>query len=73
MQSRPEKLTRWFIFSVLVSLVPLALAWLGMRLDRRPSDLTVIVGGGELLLVSSTIAAAAVGEVIAGGRDRATQ
>ena len=73
MQSRPEKLTRWFIFSVLVSLVPLAISWLGMRLDRKPATLQVITARGELLLISTTIAAAAVGEVIAGGQDRATQ
>lgn len=73
MQSRSEKLIRWFIFSVLSALVPLAIGYLGLRLDRQEPSLERVTARGELLLISSTIASAAVGELIAGGRDRATQ
>jgi hypothetical protein len=71
MQSRPEKLLRWFIFSVLIALVPLALSYLGLSLDRQEARLYLLTARGELLLISSTIASAAVGELIATGRDNA--
>ena len=73
MQTRSEKLIRWFIFSVLSALVPLAIGYLGLRLDRQEPSLERVTARGELLLISSTIASAAVGELIAGGRDRATE
>lgn len=71
MQSRSEKMTRWLIFSVLVSLMPLVTSYLSLQLDRR-TGLHVLTARGELLLISTTIASAAVGELIAGGRNKAT-
>ena len=73
MQSRSEKLIRWFIFSVLSALVPLAIGYMALTLDRREPSLQMVTARGELLLISSTIASAAVGELIAGGRNKATQ
>jgi hypothetical protein len=71
MQSRPEKLLRWFIFSVLIALVPLAVSYLGLRLDRQEPSLYLLTERGELLLISTAIASAAVGELIPAGRARA--
>lgn len=71
MTSRAEKLVRWFMFSVLVSLVPLAMTYFGLRLDRRPVHLEMLVGRGELLLISTTLGAAALGELFPGGRENA--
>lgn len=71
MQSRPEKLLRWFIFSVLIALVPLAVSYLGLRLDQKEASLYLLTARGELLLISTTIASAAVGELIPAGRGKA--
>jgi hypothetical protein len=73
MLTLPEKLTRWFIFSVLISLVPLITSYLGLLLDSRAATLQTVTGRGELLLITTTLAAAAIGELIPSGRDRGTQ
>jgi drug/metabolite transporter (DMT)-like permease len=73
MQHRREKLIRWLIFNVLVGLVPIVISYLGLRLDPHPPALHVLTSRGELLLISTAIASAAVGELIPGGRDKATQ
>lgn len=72
MQSRSEKLTRWIIFNVMVALVPLFTGYLGLQLGREEPGLHTLTARGELLLISTTIASAAVGELIAAGRARAT-
>lgn len=73
MPSRSEKLIRWFLFSVLSALVPLAVGYMALSLDGTDPDLARVTARGELLLISSTIASAAVGELIAGGRSKAAQ
>lgn len=70
---RREKLIRWSIFSVLVGLVPLAISYLGLRLDSNPPEIYMLTSRGELLLISTSLASAAVGELIAGGRSKAPQ
>lgn len=72
MQTRSEKLTRWLIFNVMIALVPLSAGFLGLQLGRHAPSLHVLTARGELLLVSSAIAAAALGELIPAGRARAT-
>lgn len=71
MQTRPEKLIRWFIFSVLIALTPLFMSYVGLRLDRKEPSLYLLTARGELLLISTTIASAAVGELLPGGRNQA--
>ena len=73
MLTLPEKLTRWLIFSVLISLVPLFTSYAGLLLDGRPASLHTLTGRGELLLITTTLAAAAIGELIPSGRERGTQ
>lgn len=68
-----EKFTRWFIFSVVISLVPLFTSYVGLALDRRTAGLAAVIGRGELLLITTTLAAAAIGELIPSGRERGTQ
>lgn len=72
MPSRPEKLVRWFLFNVLISLTPLIASFMGLRLDNQPYSVHALTARGELLLISTTIASAAVGELIPTGRNRAT-
>jgi hypothetical protein len=73
MQSRSEKLIRWLLFNVLISLTPLITSFMGLRLDNQPYSVYTLTARGELLLISTTIASAAVGELIAGGRNKAPQ
>jgi hypothetical protein len=68
--TRAEKLLRWFMFSVLVSLVPLALTYFNLWLDRREGHLEVLVARGELLLICTTLGASAIGELFPGNHDR---
>lgn len=71
--ARAEKLVRWFMFSVLVSLVPLALTYFNLWVDRRDVHLEMVVARGELLLVSTTLGAAALGEFFPGTRHNALE
>jgi hypothetical protein len=71
MISRTEKLLRWFMFSVLASLVPLALTYFSHRIDRHAVRLEMLLGRGELLLITTTLGAAALGELIPANRENA--
>lgn len=73
MNARKERLVRWFMFSVLVSLVPLALTYLNLRLDGIEVRLEMLLARGELLLISTTLGAAALGELFPGGRENAME
>lgn len=64
-----EKLVRWLMFTVLFSLIPLASTYFGLRLDRREASLAVLVAHGELLLICTTVGAAALGELLPGDRE----
>lgn len=66
---RTEKLLRWFMFSVLVSLVPLGLTYFNLWLDHREGHVEVLVARGELLLICTTLGAGAIGELFPGSRD----
>lgn len=71
MGARTERLVRWFLFSVLVSLIPLALTYVNLLLDGREAHLAMLLARGELLLVSATLGAAALGELFPSGREHA--
>ena len=71
--TRAERISRWFVFGVIIALVPLGFAYVNQRIDGRTPALAEVIGRGELLLVSTAIAAAAAGELIASGRDRAVR
>ncbi len=73
MTSRAEKLIRWFMFSVLVSLVPLGLTYFNLWMDGRDVHLEMLVARGELLLVCTTLGAAALGELFPGSRENAIE
>jgi hypothetical protein len=59
-----EKLARWFIFGVVVALLPLGVKFVLALTDGPPPSLTRLLSRGELLLTAVAIAAAAVGELI---------
>jgi len=64
MRTNVEKLLRWFIFSVAVAMIPLALTYFVLEIERQNPTLEDVLSNGELLLISTAIAAAAIGEVI---------
>jgi hypothetical protein len=66
------KLLRWMIFSVIVALTPLWLnAVILLTKNKSISEVPVLVlAGGELLLISTAIAADAIGDLIATGSER---
>ncbi len=62
-----EKLARWFLFGVLFTLLPFALSYLNLRARPKSGNSIKFVSlfaRGELLLVSTAIGAAAVGELL---------
>jgi hypothetical protein len=63
-------LSRWFCFTVIPALVPIA--WLASRLRARRLhvDADVLLGRGELLLACSAFAAFGIGEILASGKKR---
>jgi hypothetical protein len=58
------KLSKWVLFGVIVSIVPLAYSYLNLLIKSKPATLQQILGGGELLIVVSAMCAGAVGEMI---------
>src|SRR4051794_697493 len=70
MDSTSVKLLRWLIFNVIVALLPLGFAALLLVAKpwdpaRKGSISTIVLGTGELLLISTAIAAEAIGDLIA--------
>ena len=59
-----EKLTRWCIFGGVVSLLPISLAYLNLWASKKPAKIEDLFSRGELLLVSTAIGAAAIGELL---------
>jgi hypothetical protein len=58
-----EKLVTWFVFSVVLALVPLFAAAAFQSSRAQPFDLRALVAQGELLLVAAGICAAATAEL----------
>ena len=58
------KLSRWIIFGVALTLVPLALRYFILSLYTPHPNVKVILEDGELLLISSMMCAGAIGEFV---------
>ena len=61
------KILRWFIFTVRVSLVPFGVVALAKWADNAAFELSSLWPRGELLLVSTALAADAIGDLIPTG------
>lgn len=75
MSPRKRRMVKWLIFSVLVALVPILFDMLVQLMDSAmtwPDDfiaaLFKALGRGELLLISTAIAADAIGDLVGTGR-----
>lgn len=66
------RLLRWFLFSVIISLVPLIFDGVLLWSRETPSRqiAVAVLAGGELLLISTAIAADAVGDLVGSGSTR---
>ncbi|HEX8391926.1 MAG TPA: hypothetical protein VF665_06140 [Longimicrobium sp.] len=73
MLTRFERIVRWFLFSVLVSLMPLLISYAAMRLENIQAPGIRVTADGGLLLICTTVAAGALGELIPSGRGRALE
>jgi hypothetical protein len=62
-----SKLLRWFLFAVVISLVPLLFTGLTLWGDDKIVSLAALWPHGELLLISTAIAAEAIGGMIPTG------
>lgn len=71
MKSSLSKLTRWLVFTVFIALVPLLVAVLRILIHSpQPFTLQGVTEHGELLLISTAIGGAALGELIGSGTKR---
>jgi hypothetical protein len=63
-----EALLLWFVFTVLITLLPLAGSGLYELGQGHPISLMTLAGHGELLIVSVAILGAALGEILKGDK-----
>ena len=59
-----DKLVRWLIFGVIASLLPFVLICLNLWTSKKSVKIENLFSRGELLLVSTAIGTAAIGELI---------
>jgi hypothetical protein len=64
-----EKVLRWFIFGVLISLIPLAYTYENLVIKSQPVDMAKVVGNGELLIIVWALCAGALGELFGSSAD----
>jgi hypothetical protein len=58
-----DKVLRWFIFGVLISLLPLAYTYENLTIKSQPAEMTKVVGNGELVIIVWALCAGALGEL----------
>jgi len=56
------RLTRWFFFTILASIVPFVFLGFGYRLARHPEYIWLVFRKGELLLISLGLAAGSIAD-----------
>lgn len=66
-----QKIFRWLCFSVLVALTPIFFNYLGLLTMKLAPSLNKLLSNGELLLITASMTATAIGEIILSGRNKA--
>jgi hypothetical protein len=64
-----DKVLRWFMFGVLISLLPLAYTYENLVIKSQPVDMAKVVGNGELLIIVWALCAGAIGELFGSTAD----
>jgi hypothetical protein len=64
---KPGKVARWFVFGIIIAVIPLIVNALSLASSMQDPTLVQVIGRGQLLLIISAIAAAAIGELIGSG------
>jgi len=62
--ARFRRLSQWFLFSFIASLIPFIIAWICTVLGDVPFDGWVMLQRGEVLLICFGLAATGVGDVL---------
>ena len=65
-----KTLIKWLIFNVIFALIPLLAIYLFQKIIKAPIKFEVLVSHGELLLISSAMAAVALGEILTSDKKR---
>jgi len=66
------RILRWLFFTVVIALAPILCFWHNIGLEGGVATQEVLLGKGELYLISCALAAAAIGELVATGWEQAT-
>jgi hypothetical protein len=70
--SMGEKIATWFIFSVLMALVPLAAGVAKQMTSNADINLAAVVAQGQLLLITAGLCATSLGDLIGSGKTART-
>jgi hypothetical protein len=68
MTGKLDPLSKWFFFTVIPALFPLALLALQLWFKQRPVSTEILFGKGELLLACSAFGAVGLGDLIGSGK-----
>jgi hypothetical protein len=63
-------LLKWLIFSVILAVIPIGFTYIHLLTDGKPPTLPALIAHGELALISFILAADAVGDLIASGKEK---
>jgi membrane protease YdiL (CAAX protease family) len=69
-KSQGEKIFLWFVFSIVLALLPIAVNYINGRLNGKPPEWSRLLVGGELFLIAGAVAGDAVGKVFLGGEKK---
>jgi membrane protease YdiL (CAAX protease family) len=69
-KSKGEKIFLWFVFSIGLALLPIAVSYINGRLNGKPPAWPTLIAGGDLFLISGAVAGDAVGKVFLGGEKK---
>lgn len=64
-----DKLCKWIIYSIIFSLTPIIYHFVRLLSREKEISFATLLGRGEILLICAVISAAAVGEIIASGKN----
>jgi hypothetical protein len=68
--ARMRNLLKWFIFSVLLAIIPLGSTYIHLLTNNKAPDVSDLLAHGELALISFVLAAEGVGDLIASGKEK---